>query len=110
MEMEIELRKANPGPVHIHQIRAVSREVVEILFSAAYLDWEQATIVLDGRKPFSKDFLIYPEEGEHTPIDSLEPADLAWRIYTLGIREPFNPAELELDLASGRKLRRMQTG
>lgn len=99
-------RHRDDGEVRLRAIRVVDDHRLEFDFVPSYLGRQEVTLVVDGRRPFFEDFLIDAPAEEGLAIDSLPIEDVAWRIFLLGMHEPFPASELVVD-AQGRSVRSM---
>jgi hypothetical protein len=85
---------------------ALDEHRLEFRFLPNYLDGRQVILVLDGRRRFADDFLVDGPDDAHLALEDWPVEELAWRIFLLGMQEPFSASELSRDSA-GRWLRLM---
>lgn len=94
------------GELVLRGVNALDEHRLEFRFVPSYLDGREVVLVIDGRRTFAEDFTVdQPDEAqlilEDWPID-----EVAWRIFILGMHEPFGASELAPDPA-GRWIRVM---
>jgi hypothetical protein len=85
---------------------AVDEHRLEFRFLPNYLDGREVILVLDGQCPFADDFLVDGPDEAHLAIEDWPVAELSWRIFLLGMQEPFSASDLMRD-PGGRWLRVM---
>ena len=105
---EVAIRgKRDDDWLRVHSIRSIDANRVEVQFSVPHHNWRQIFLVIDGQEPLSEDFLPDIDDEKGQPTNSLDISEVAWRIYVLGMREPFSFEELVID-ADGRLMRPIQ--
>lgn len=99
-------RHRDDGQLTLRAVRVLDEHRLEFGFVPSYFSGEEVTLVVDGRRPFAESFLIDPPEEAQRAVESLPVDDVAWRIFLLGMHEPFPRSELVVD-ARGRPVRSM---
>lgn len=105
--LDLDRRRSGDGEVQLRDVRVVTADRIEITFAPSYLARREVVLPLDARLPFAADFLIDEQAEEHLPAGQLDGAEVAWRVYVLGMHEPFSEAELKQD-DEGRTIRALQ--
>jgi hypothetical protein len=86
--------------------RALDEHRLEFRFLPNYLDGREVILLVDGQFRFADDFLVDGPDEAHLALVDWPVAELAWRIFLLGMQEPFSASELSRD-PEGRWLRLM---
>jgi hypothetical protein len=86
--------------------RALDEHRLEFRFLPNYLDGREVILVVDGQFRFADDFLVDGPDEAHLALVDWPVGELAWRIFLLGMQEPFSASELSRD-PEGRWLRLM---
>jgi hypothetical protein len=86
--------------------RALDEHRLEFRFLPNYLDGREVILVIDGQLRFAEDFLVDGPDEAHLALEDWPVEELAWRIFLLGMQEPFSASELSRD-PEGRWLRLM---
>ena len=79
---------------------------LEFRFLPNYLDGREVILFVDGQLRFADDFLVDGPDDAHLALEDWPVEELAWRIFLLGMREPFSASELARD-PEGRWVRLM---
>ena len=85
---------------------AVDELRLEFRFLPNYLDGREVILVVDGQFRFAEDFVVDGPDEAHLALEDWPVGELAWRIFLLGMQEPFAASELARD-PEGRWLRLM---
>ena len=85
---------------------ALDEHRLEFRFLPNYLDGREVILAVDGRFRFADDFLVDGPDEAHLALEDWPVEELAWRIFLLGMQEPFSASELSRD-SEGRWLRLM---
>jgi hypothetical protein len=85
---------------------ALDEHRLEFRFLPNYLDGREVILVLDGQFRFAEDFLVDGPDEAPLALEDWPVEELAWRIFLLGMQEPFSPSELSRG-SEGRWLRLM---
>ena len=88
------------------EARALDEHRLEFRFLPNYLDGREVILVVDGQLRFADDFLVDGPDDAHLALEDWPVEELAWRIFLLGMREPFSASELARD-PEGRWVRLM---
>jgi hypothetical protein len=86
--------------------RALGEHRLEFRFLPGYLDGREVILVADGQCPFADDYLVDGPDEALLALEDWPVEEVAWRIFLLGMREPFSASELSRD-PEGRWLRTM---
>jgi len=85
---------------------ALDEHRLEFRFLPNYLDGREIILAVDGQFRFADDFLVDGPDEAHLALEDWPVEELGWRIFLLGMREPFSASELSRD-PEGRWLRLM---
>ena len=93
------------GPILLDAF-ALDEHRLEFRFVPNYLDGREVILAVDGQFPFADDFLVDGPDEAQLALQDWPVEELSWRIFLLGMREPFPASELTRD-SGGRWFRLM---
>jgi hypothetical protein len=104
-------RHSADGEIELREARALDDHRLEFRFAPRYLrGWfgrrRVVVLTVDGRRRFGADFLVDEPDEQGLAVEDWPIEESSWRIFLLGMHEPFAESELVVD-ARGRLTRPM---
>jgi len=90
-------RRPWSGEKLIRVSRVLDDHRLEFEFAPDYLGREVVVLTIDGRRRFAPDFLVDEPDEQELVVEDWPIDEAAWRVFLLGMREPFDRSELVLD-------------
>ena len=94
-------RHGDDGEIELRDARALDDHRLEFFFVPSYLGgvFRRKVVVLtiDGRRRFAPDFLVDEPDEQELAVEDWPIEEAAWRVFLLGMHEPFAEEELVVD-------------